>query len=43
MFRTVANVQTPDTLKLPSSELENGRPTVLAAPASPALKAFILR
>ncbi len=41
MFRTVADVQTADMLKLPRPELENGRPTVVAAPASPELKAFI--
>ena len=41
MFRTVADVQTADMLNLPRPELENGRPTVVAAPASPELKAFI--
>ena len=41
MFRTVADVQTADMLNLPRPELENGRPGVVAAPASPELKAFI--
>lgn len=41
MFRTVADVQTADMLNLPRPELENGRPTVVAAPASPELKEFI--
>src|SRR5438270_9053596 len=41
MFRTVADVQTADMLNLPRPELENGRPAVVAAPASPELKAFI--
>jgi hypothetical protein len=41
MFRTVADVQTADMLNLPRPELENGRPTVVAAPASTELKAFI--
>jgi N12 class adenine-specific DNA methylase len=41
MFRTVADVQTADMLNLPRPELENGRPSVVAAPASPELKAFI--
>ncbi|MBS1854936.1 MAG: DEAD/DEAH box helicase family protein [Acidobacteria bacterium] len=41
MFRTVADVQTADMLNLPRPELENGRPAVVAAPASPELKEFI--
>lgn len=41
MFRTVTDVQTADMLKLPRPELENGRPTIVAAPASAELKAFI--
>src|ERR1700722_13990492 len=41
MFRTVADVQTADMLNLPRPNLENGRPTIVAAPASPELKAFI--
>ena len=41
MFRTVADVQTADMLNLPRPALENGRPAIVAAPASPELKAFI--
>ena len=41
MFRTVADVQTADMLNLPRPALENGRPAIEAAAASPELKAFI--
>ena len=41
MFRTVADVQTADMLKLPRPEIANGRPEIVAAPASEPLKAFI--
>ena len=41
VFRTVADVQTADMLNLPRPDLENGRPAIDAAPASPELKAFI--
>jgi N12 class adenine-specific DNA methylase len=41
VFRTVADVQTADMLNLPRPTLENGKPTIQAAPASPELKAFI--
>lgn len=41
MFRTVADVQTADMLNLPRPDLENGRPVIASAPASPELKAFI--
>ena len=41
VFRSVGDVQTADMLKLPQPELENGKPTIVAAPASPELKAFI--
>ncbi len=41
VFRTVADVQTADMLKLPRPALENGRPAIEAAPTSPELKAFI--
>jgi hypothetical protein len=41
VFRTVADVQTADMLNLPRPTLENGRPAIEAAPASPELKAFI--
>lgn len=41
MFHSVADVQTADMLNLPRPALENGKPTTVAAPASPELKAFI--
>ncbi|MCU1261247.1 MAG: N-domain protein family [Bryobacterales bacterium] len=41
MFRTVADVQTADTLNLPRPSLHNGRPAIEAVSASPELKAFI--
>ena len=41
VFRTVADVQTADMLNLPRPAIENGRPAIEAAPASPELKAFI--
>src|ERR1022692_3211949 len=41
MFRTVADVQTADMLKLPRPEIATGRPEIIAAPASEPLKAFI--
>src|ERR1700734_4429729 len=41
VFRTVADVQTADMLNLPRPDLENGKPAVASAPASPALKAFV--
>ena len=41
VFRTVADVQTADMLNLPRPDLENGKPAIAAAPASPELKAFI--
>ena len=41
VFRTVADVQTADMLNLLRPALENGKPTIQAAPASPELKAFI--
>ena len=41
VFRTVADVQTADMLNLPRPALENGKPGIVAAPASPELKAFI--
>lgn len=41
VFRSVADVQTADTLKLPRPELQNGRPSIAAVPASPELKEFI--
>ena len=41
MFRSVADVQTADMLKLPRPILEGGRPHGVAAHASPDLKAFV--
>jgi N12 class adenine-specific DNA methylase len=41
VFRTVADVQTADMLNLPRPSLENGKPAIASAPASPELKAFI--
>src|ERR1035441_2851720 len=41
MFRTVADVQTAEMLKLPRPEVATGRPEIVAAPASEPLKAFI--
>src|SRR5580698_10926684 len=41
IFRTVADVQTADLLKLPRPEIATGRPAVIAAPASAELKSFI--
>jgi N12 class adenine-specific DNA methylase len=41
VFRSVADVQTADMLNLPRPDLENGKPTIVAAPASPELKALI--
>ena len=41
MFRSFADVQTADMLKLPRPDIEGGKPHVVAAPASPELKAFV--
>jgi CheY-like chemotaxis protein len=41
MFRTFADVQTADMLKLPRPAVKGGKPQVIAAPASDGLKAFI--
>src|ERR1700690_3308541 len=41
MFRTVADVQTADMLNLPRPSLSGGNAKIVAAPASPELKAFI--
>jgi hypothetical protein len=41
MFRTFADVQTADMLKLPRPALKGGKPQVIAAPASDDLKTFI--
>jgi N12 class adenine-specific DNA methylase len=41
MFRSVADVQTAEMLKLPRPEIATGRPEIRAAPASEPLKAYI--
>jgi hypothetical protein len=41
MFRSFADVQTADMLKLPRPALKGGKPQVISAPASDGLKAFI--
>ena len=41
MFRSFADVQTADMLKLPKPEIEGGKPHIVAAPASPDLKEFV--
>ena len=41
MFRTFADVQTADMLKLPAPDVEGGKPHVVAAPASPELKNYV--
>ncbi len=41
MFRTFADVQTADMLKLPRPEIAGGKPHVVASAASPELKAFV--
>ncbi len=41
MFRQVADVQTTATLNLPRPKLENEKPTICNAPATPALKEFV--
>jgi hypothetical protein len=41
MFRSFADVQTADMLKLPRPDIAGGKPHVIAAPASPELKAYV--
>jgi N12 class adenine-specific DNA methylase len=41
MFRTVSDVQTADMLKLPRPSVTGGKPKIVAAPASEALKTYI--
>ena len=41
MFRTVADVQTAEMLKLPRPSIATGKPQIVAAPASEPLKAYI--
>src|SRR2546423_10689738 len=38
MFRTFADIQTAEMLKLPKPELSGGKPQVIVSPASPELK-----
>jgi N12 class adenine-specific DNA methylase len=41
MFRSFADVQTAGMLKLPRPEVAGGKPQVVAAPASPALREYV--
>src|ERR1700674_4042744 len=41
MFRSFADVQTADMLKLPRPEIEGGKPRVIVAPSTPELKAYV--
>ena len=41
MFRTFADVQIADMLKLPRPEIEGGKPEVIASPASPELREYV--
>jgi hypothetical protein len=41
MFRTFADVQTADMLKLPKPAIEGGKPHVVASEASPELKEYV--
>jgi N12 class adenine-specific DNA methylase len=40
-FRTFADIQTADMLKLPRPEIEGGKPRVVVAPSSPELKEYV--
>ncbi|QBD75179.1 N-domain protein, SNF2 family [Ktedonosporobacter rubrisoli] len=40
-FRTFADIQTAQMLKLPRPKLEGGKPQVMVSPASPALKEYV--
>ncbi len=40
-FRQMADIQTADMLKLPVPELDGGKPRIVRAPSSPALKEFV--
>jgi len=40
-FRTFADIQTADMLKLPRPKVAGGKPEVVVAPASPQLKAYV--
>jgi N12 class adenine-specific DNA methylase len=41
MFRSFADVQTADMLKLPRPEIDGGKPQITASPASQALKEYV--
>ncbi len=41
MFRTFADIQTAEMLKLPRPQLEGGKPQVIVSPASPELKEYV--
>ncbi len=41
MFRSFADVQTADMLKLPRPEIDGGKPHIISAPASPELKSYV--
>ncbi len=41
MFRTFADIQTADMLKLPRPEIAGGKPQVIVSPASPQLKEYV--
>src|SRR5438874_12189902 len=41
MFRTFADIQTAEMLKLPRPELSGGKPQVIVSPASPELKDYV--
>jgi N12 class adenine-specific DNA methylase/type I restriction-modification system DNA methylase subunit len=41
MFRSFADVQTAEMLRLPRPDIAGGKPHVVAAPASPELKAYV--
>jgi N12 class adenine-specific DNA methylase len=40
-FRQMADIQTADMLKLPVPELDGGKPRIVRAPSTPALKVFV--
>src|SRR6266571_2575041 len=41
LFRTFADIQTADMLKLPRPEIEEGKPKVVVSPPSPQLKEYV--
>lgn len=40
-FRQMADIQTKETLQLPTPKLFQGKPVIISAPATPELKAFV--